>query len=54
MSEIVHKFGYRWYVFYNQSDVIKATGIYAHCVGSQDDFELELERNGIEFCYELP
>ena len=52
--EIIHKFGYRWYIFYSNSDINKATSIYAHCVGSQDDFEKELEENGIEFLYDLP
>lgn len=51
--EIIAKFGYRWYIFYSHEDVTKATGIYAYCLGSQDDFENELENNGIEFTYDL-
>ena len=51
--EIIHKFGSRSYIFYSQSDITKATSIYAHCLGNLDDFENELDEAGIDFCYNL-
>ena len=51
--EIIVRFGYRAYIFYNRKDVTKATGIYAHCTGTLDDFERELEEAGINYCYDL-
>ena len=52
-KEIIVKFGSRSYVFYSQTDVTKATSIYAHNTGTLDDFEEELDEANIDFCYDL-
>ena len=49
--EIVHKFGFRWYIFYSNQDLFKAQEIWTRPI-SQDEFESELEKEGIDFCYE--
>jgi hypothetical protein len=51
--EIIRRFGYRWYIFYSEQDESKAQEIWAKPL-NQDEFESELENEGIDFCYELP
>jgi len=51
--EIIINFGYRYYIFYSQKDIIESRGIYAHCTGTLDEFETQLEAAHIDFCYDL-
>ena len=51
--DIIAKFGYRTYVFHEKKDITRATSIYAHTLGDLDCFENEMEREGINFEYEL-
>ena len=46
------KFGYRTYEI-NNVDLTKIQAIWAHCVGSQNDFEDEVEKQGIEYFIEF-
>lgn len=48
---ILMRLGERLYEFYSQHDIIKATSLYAHFAGNQDEFEDKMEDEGIEFCY---
>lgn len=52
--EVIHLFGYRFYKFYSNYDLNRAISIYAHCFGTLDDFENELDKAGIDWDYELP
>ena len=51
---VVAQIGERTYEFHTHLDLIEARGIYAKCIGGQNDFESELEKNDIEFNYEMP
>lgn len=51
--DIIVNFGYRSYVFHSQENLTKATSIYAHCMGTMDDFENELEKANIDFEYNI-
>jgi hypothetical protein len=48
------KIGERLYEFNSTQDVIQARNIYAEFIGSQNDFETELENSNIEFTYDDP
>jgi len=47
---IVAKIGFRTYEFENRNDLNKARSLWAK-PGSQDDFEDDMEKEGIDFCY---
>jgi hypothetical protein len=49
---IVAKVGERAYEFDNQSDLARAREIYCRCVSDQNDFESEMESQGVSFSYE--